>query len=517
MKNLFKGLFLTGANNRFKNMLTMRKPVLGMILFTFVSAMYAASFAGTSTSTKIKGAAVYSIILAFPAGTKGTKALHGDDETDEQFAARKGKAETEESLVLRKMAHMVNEAEKRFDEENKPAIKAMQESIEKLQKAYDTEGVEALKKAMREQGLVLESLKDNIKVNSNRHKSAKEQFGDFLNEKKNEILNMKRAGNGQLEFKVAGVITTGSAAVPEGIPDIQGVQVAPPTNVNLRGSYIDQFVSHFSTGLSSYAYTESLPKDGDAAFLAETAAKTQIDWKIETRYAPPKKVAAYQILTEESVQDIIGLQSIAYDYLKKKHDLKRQNKILFGAGTVLNVGDEPCGAFTPTTGYASAFTAGSMANAVVTPNFMDVINAAITQIYTTHNFTDEMPYEANLVLVSPVDFFLNLVSAKTSFGTPLYPTASLFNEVKIGGATIKPSIDIPAGYIGVADMSRYMVSDYVPYTVRIGWINENFIHNEFVILGESRLHAFVKKLDRVAFVYDTIANIKTAITLVPAP
>jgi hypothetical protein len=39
-----------------------------------------------------------------------------------------------------------------------------------------------------------------------------------------------------------------------------------------------------------------------------------------------------------------------------------------------------------------------------------------------------------------------------------------------------------------------------------------FIKNQFVILGESRFHAFVKKLDEQAFIYDTIATIKSAIT-----
>ena len=42
----------------------------------------------------------------------------------------------------------------------------------------------------------------------------------------------------------------------------------------------------------------------------------------------------------------------------------------------------------------------------------------------------------------------------------------------------------------------------------------DFIKNQFVILAESRFHAFVKKLDEQAFIYDDIATIKTAITKV---
>ena len=104
-----------------------------------------------------------------------------------------------------------------------------------------------------------------------------------------------------------------------------------------------------------------------------------------------------------------------------------------------------------------------MANAVVKPNFMDVVNACITDIGTTHNYQDEMPYMANLVMINPIDFYIQLVSAKDERGLPLYPTASLFNRVVIGGVTIIPEETIPAGKIFVSDMSKYNTTDYVGY------------------------------------------------------
>ena len=56
------------------------------------------------------------------------------------------------------------------------------------------------------------------------------------------------------------------------------------------------------------------------------------------------------------------------------------------------------------------------------------------------------------------------------------------------------------------------MSNYSPYVVKIGWINDDFVRNMFVILGESRYHQFVKPLDEAAFLYEDIATIKTAIT-----
>jgi hypothetical protein len=368
----------------------------------------------------------------------------------------------------------------------------------------------ALTEAVSKQGVAITKMLDQMKGKGMElNQSAKAQITKFIGDNAEEIKTMKNAGHGLIEMtvKVVGDITTGSATNPDGIPELAGVQMAAPTNVNLRASIVDALVNKFNTNQSVYAYTESTPKDGDFGFIAEGTAKSQVDFKVETRYAEPCKVAGYEILTEESVQDIPNLQSIATNFLRAKHDLKRQNGILFGTG----VAPECKGA----TVYGRTFVAGGMANCVSDTNFMDVVNACITDIYTTQNYQDEMPYMANIVMINPIDFFCDLVSAKDLNGLPLYPTASLFNRVTIGGVTIVPFQDIPAGKIFVADMSKYNVTNYIGYTVRIGWINDQFITNKFTMVGESRFHAFVKKLDEQAFIYDDIATIKTAITALP--
>ena len=115
-------------------------------------------------------------------------------------------------------------------------------------------------------------------------------------------------------------------------------------------------------------------------------------------------------------------------------------------------------------------------------------------------------------MVNPVDFYLQLVAAKDLNGLPLYPMAGLMNRVVIGGATIIPFEDIPVGSIFVSDLKAYNTTRYMDYTVKIGWINDQLISNQFTMVGESRLHGFVKKLDEQAFIYDSIATITAAIT-----
>ena len=349
------------------------------------------------------------------------------------------------------------------------------------------------------------SLEDFIASQTkNELKSYQAQFKDFLVEKANEIKEMFDNGSGSIEFtpKAVAEITTGSGTDAVAFPATAHNDLE---NFNLRNDDVLVSMANVSSSSSPvFSYSELEPKDGDYTFVAEGATKPQIDFKWVNRFAQPYKIAAHEILTEEAVTDVARLQSVANEYLVKKHGLFKANKLYFGTG----VGNEAEGA----TVVGRTFVAGDMAGAVVDANFMDVVNACITDIYTTHNYTDESSYMANIVLINPVDFYLQLVSAKDKQALPLYPQAGLFNQVTIGGVTIKPWDKIPAGKIFVADMKAMNVINYVPFSVRLGWINDQFITNQFTMVGESRYFQFVKNLDRQAFIYDDIATVKTAIT-----
>ena len=392
-------------------------------------------------------------------------------------------------------------------------LKQLETKFEKLQtqlqEAQDNgatkEEVVKLHEAIKKQGTALQDFIDA--QNKAVVKGYLEQFSDFLVKNKEEIEKIGKQKSGTIEFipKAVGPVLTTSGG--------DGATVPPPNmNTQLGGFNLrndDDLISLAtvtSTNAASYPYTELVPKDGNYAFVKEGTAKPQVDFTWANRYETPKKVAAYEILSEESATDIPRLESTAREYLTKKHGLFKANAIYFGAGGA----GEAKGA----TKYGRTFVDTGMALKIVDTNFMDVINACITDIYRTKNYVDEMPYKANIAMVNPIDFFLNLVSAKDKNGLPLYPQAGLFNQVNIGGVTIRPWEKIPLGKIFVADMSKYNVINYIPFSIRIGWINDQFITNMFTMLGESRFYAFVKKLDEQAFIYDTIDTIKTKITKV---
>ena len=62
-------------------------------------------------------------------------------------------------------------------------------------------------------------------------------YADKHDEKSTKSL---KQGSGLVEItfvKAVGDITTGSATNPDGIPELVGTQIAPPSNINLRGTF----------------------------------------------------------------------------------------------------------------------------------------------------------------------------------------------------------------------------------------------------------------------------------------
>jgi len=362
------------------------------------------------------------------------------------------------------------------------------------------EALKEMKNLLALHGNSLKALKSGADQSS--PASFKSQVHKMIADNADAIKSSLKGEPVELEIKAVTTVTTGSSTNPTAPPDLVGVQMAPPSEVGIREDNLMDLVTTIDTSLAAYPYTESLPKEGDFSFQnGEGALKDQLDFKTETRYATPVTLAAWEELSTQAVEDIPGLQSIATGLLWKKHNRKKAKAILFGT----NTNGEPKGA----TLYASALTCPTaLQNKVEKPTIMDLINGVATVIFTTHDYQDQIGYKANIALMHPYDFYLEFVAAKDGFGHALYPTAQLFGQVTIGAMTIRPWEDMTAGSIFVGDMSKYNVSNYIGYKIIIGRINDNLVKNKFVILAESRFHAFVKKLDEKAFVYDTIENIR---------
>lgn len=363
--------------------------------------------------------------------------------------------------------------------------------------------------AIKTQGEKLQDFEDA--KNEATGKTFDQQLRGFMTTNKEKIADTFKAGHGHLEFtpdhdeidKAVGDIMRANGLIGT-VPAWNDVQLP---DVMLRNDNpMLGFANNYRTRSASQPYSEITGHEGDALAVGEGLIKPQIDFDWVTNYATPYKVAAYEVLSEEVVDDIPRMMSVAKGFLKQKHDLKKVNYVYFGDGVTVN----PKGA----TVYASAFTpdAGLTGKLPLnSANIMDVINAAILSVWNAPSIVDGIQVEPNLVMMNPTDFTLEFVMAKNADGLPLYPQAMMFNRVTIGGVTIVPWVTIPAGKIFVSDMKKYNIGNYIPYFIKIGWINDQLIKNLFTIVGESRFFAYVKSQDENAFMYDDVGTIRDSI------
>lgn len=309
--------------------------------------------------------------------------------------------------------------------------------------------------------------------------------------------------------KAVGTITTGQVTTDTGGNAIMDMLNADEImDLRLSTPFIEEFANTGNTSKPVYSYVDYVPGEGDVNFIAEGNEKPQLDLDITVKTEAPVKAAGYEILTEESIQDIPRLESNARGLLFKKYLLKRQNGILFGDG----IGANPLGI----TNIAAAFNPASWTGKKVkNPNLYDTIVAAANQIFTTVSYTDDVEYYPNVCFVNAGDFSAWKLE-KDLQGGYLFPSVQMFNDQKLDGIRIVPKTKIPAGKILIGDFTKLNIIDYVAYSVRIGWINDQFIKNLFTMLGEGRFFVYVKNLDQRAFLYDDIDNIIAGIEEVQA-
>lgn len=330
---------------------------------------------------------------------------------------------------------------------------------------------------------------------------------DKVRKNKSGVINIV-GGEDEFQNKVVGNITTSSVTTDSGgnaILDL--INVDDLIGMNLRDPWIDQYATVTRTAKPVYSYADAKPKDGDAAFVAEANPKSQVDLNYVVKTLTPKKVAAYEIMSDEAITDIPRLDSEARNLILKRVLLKRQNKILFGAGA----GADPTGVSTLAPAWDGASWTGDK---VLDPNLYDVIVAMANQIYNAHNYTDESHYYPNLAVMNPADLAA-LKLKKNELGMYLFPQFQLASgngqSITVDGITILPKRDISTGKIMMGDFTKLRIINYIDYNIQMGWINDQFINNLFTMLGETRFYTLIRDLDKKAFVYDDISDVVASI------
>ena len=381
-------------------------------------------------------------------------------------------------------------------EEIEKAVKPIQEDVTEIKEAQKetSETIKELSESFRQ-------LSETVKGTESDADAAK-TVESWIKENHEAIKSAMKNGAGRMEVKAVGNVTTANGTLPVALPANYAAETLGVDRVPLRRPTLLDYVNTYNTNQKTLPYVEAVPGEGDFEQVLEGGLKPQLDLDWVTRYATPVKWAGYIKLTEEVVEDIPRMRDLIVNYLRDKHDIKKEKDVFAAINTA-----------------AVAFSnTGALAAKVASPNLMDVVNAMQLQIVNAPNYTDEPDFRGTVVLINPSDFYLEFGAAKDGLGRPMfdagYQNSPVFNY---NGYMFIATTLVTAGNILLIDPAKVDVTTYSPYKTEIGWTDKDFIYNMFVILGESRGHIVIKNHDKRAFVKGAIATIKSNITLPPSP
>lgn len=221
--------------------------------------------------------------------------------------------------------------------------------------------------------------------------------------------------------------------------------------------------------------------------IAESGTKTLVEHSFQVEYSNARKAAAYLQLTEEFETDVPSLATAVRRMLEQ--DVMRKLDDAIQASVIA---------------AARPYEITGLTHLVDGANKYDAIGAELAQI-AFYNFI------ANTVAINPVtkwDMYESKNPITTSgprdyiypwwFATEVAPKLVTATKVALNKAL-------------AGDLRQYNVDIYKDFTLRVGWINDDFIKNQFVVVGEIRYHTYISDIRKKAIVYDDLDTIIAAI------
>jgi len=468
-----------------------------MLAFAIIGGTYA--MAPTPTA-RVKAAFTIGLVSAFK--KKGIKLDDNEEKTIKAI-----EEELEGSLTDALKGYLTPEQfQAKLDEQKENLLKGFQK---------DTIGEKSVEEILRAQGDMITEIKNAQKQQpSAEAMTIAKQIKSYIDANKDKFEAFKRGDtkafgitigkNGEteagIEVKAAATMTVagslnGSAFVPapEVVPGVVDLARNRP--------FIESYSATSGTSSPRVIWVEKYNPQGNADFIAEGGVKPLISIEFRTNESYAKKVADKIKVSTEMLDDVDFIAAEIDNELRYQVDIAVDEALLSGSGDGTSSATDLKGL----TEYAGGYALSTIAT--TDPNNYDAIRAAIAQIVS-------MNFNPTHVFINPIDG-ANMDLVKDKNGRPLAM------EYKDGNGNIyrlQPieTNQMPVGDILVGDMSRFKVRNYKSFAIYMGWVNDDFEKNLVTIIGERRLHCYVASNDTGAFIYDTFANIKTAITAVEA-
>lgn len=271
------------------------------------------------------------------------------------------------------------------------------------------------------------------------------------------------------------------------------------TDVAREQRFIMDVIGTTTIGLPVYEWIEKKNPDGTVAFVLDTEAYAQIDFDLDVNSMTAKDVGGFITVHENMLDDVDGLaaeidRELVYQ-IKKAADAE----ILSGVGTTSHLKG--------LTVYAVAgFSLTSIS--VASPTIWDAVSAAIRQVELV-GFD-----QATFIEMNPADYE-NALGEKDSQGRYVGHPSLSPDGTRFAGIPIDRTSFVTAGNILVGNKMTSQIKVYKDIEMAIGYnLTGEFAKRHITIRGGMRLMHVVKDNHVGSWVYDSIDDIKAAITKV---
>jgi HK97 family phage major capsid protein len=264
------------------------------------------------------------------------------------------------------------------------------------------------------------------------------------------------------EIKAAGTITSSNISggnVP--VEDrVDGLNTVPSRNVK----FLDT-LERRSTDSNIVSWTYQANKDGSAGQTAEGAAKNQIDFDIVVASQAVKKTTAYIKVSTEMLDDVSWMRSEINGELTRELMKAVESQAWDGDNTGQNLNG--------IVNTATAFAAGTFANAIDNANDVDVLTVAINQIKIA-----EQDFNRGIIFMNPSDVTaLKMIKVSSTDKRYVERLAMVAGNLSLDGTPIVESTLVTAGDYLVGDMSKAFLVQKQGLRIDIGLDADDFTKN----------------------------------------
>lgn len=410
-----------------------------------------------------------------------------------------------EDIILEKMNLIKEKIDAKADASEIEKLKLdYQEILRKNEAAVNEETArkqEEFNAVIIKHGEEITKLKTNPPIGGKGYKSLNEAIQAAFMEKAEEIATIVKNGGKQekslnISVKAAVVMgnasTIGSGTTQYSLTENTGII----SQIRKREMTYLAEVSVGRIGSNIAMWIEETDEQGTPIFIAEGVSKTQLSVIYQEKTASVKKAAVYGKVTTEMMADLPQLISYIENNLMKRLDIVIENNLLTGAAG----GDNVTGLKT----FATAFSAGALANLIVSANELDVLEAIALQVKTAFGLPKS-------VFIHP-STMAAIKLIKDSTGRPVWKDyVTIDGSMNISGLKVIESTAVTAGEFIGGDTTVANVLIREDMNIQIGLDGNDFTQNKKTILLEKRLVQFVSANDAPVIVKGTFTAAKAAL------